>query len=500
MSFKNPHYKPKYMTNNINNLKQLLCSKKGLLGVIASIALFNIFVFSLSNYKSIPSFQSRGHTSGFSYSKAKHFAYFHYYTGDFPLATLNKNLEYTKEAAQKEINENGESLIMEYQHWSRLGEHARIWAFLPNAIVKGSPENPSIKLFNSIFFTFSLIILYFGFWRLKMVLYGISLIVLISLTPFFLFETYSNQNIFGLLGATFFIVLGLNAYALFKKEKLLISLILVTISGAVIGFSSEFRNEISVVLLSLVFIILLMKQKHLITKLLVISLGLVSFFTTKNIIRNHFDKKFQNTIELVENSGGYPYKWATTSGHRTWHPIYCGLGDFDNKYDFVWDDRVPYHYAVPILIEKYGLDIEYSGKYYFDNYYDEKELYYVKIEDLDEYEQIVKEKVLYHIKNDPIWYLTIIVKRILQTLSVTIPIPYIGWWVFFVAYYFIKNKLWPYLSLVIVGLPLSATSIIVYSGDNSTYNSIFVYFVIVSLIMIYYKSIQTTNSKSKQIS
>ncbi len=475
------------MINKINRIKNFLEKKKGALIVIVGIIFFNMVLYNFSNHKPLPRIQHRGDASGFSFGSAKQFAYFHYYTGDFPLASLNKNLKFSKEDAHKEISENGQSLIMEYKHWSRLGENARIWAFLPDSIINGSPKNPSIKLFNVLIFTLSIIILYLGFWRLKKVLFGVLLVLLINLTPFYLYETYTNQNIFGLLGATFFIILGLNVFSLFKKEKTFNNILLIAISGSIIGFFSEFRNEISIVILSLILISLFSKQKNFLIKVVLASIGFGSFFLTKSTINYYFQKKFKNTIKVVEEAGGHPYKWATISGHRTWHPIFCGLGDFDTKYGFEWNDKVAYRYAMPILKDKYGMNIEYSGKYHLDNYYDESKLYYIKFDEIDEYEQIVKDKVLYLVKSDPIWYIKIISKRIIRTLSITIPVPYFGWGLFFLMYYFVRKKNWPELYLLIVSLPLSATSIIIYSGRGATYNSVFVYFVISSIFMVLYK-------------
>ncbi len=474
------------MLDKLTKLKLFIETRKGLFLVLLGIILLNTALYNHSEHHSFSNVQHRGAVSGFSFSKAIHFSYFYYYTGNFPLATLNQNLEFSEEAAYQEIRENGESLIMEYQHWSRLGEHARIWAFLPDAIIKGSPENPSIKLFNVLMFTLSMLILYFGFWRLRKVFFGLFLTLLINLTPFYLYEIYTNQNILGLLGTTFFIVLGLNVYALFKKEKPLLNILFIVISGAVIGLFSEFRNEISIVVLPLILISLFLKQKNFPIKIMIAVIGLVSFFTSKTIVRNYFQNKFQETITLVEKAGGHPYKWATISGHKTWHPIFCGLGDFDDKYGFEWNDIVAYKYAIPILNKEYGMNIKYSGKYHLDNYYDESKLYYVKLDEIDEYEQVVKEKVLYHIKNDPWWYITIIFKRIIRTLSITIPVSYIGWGVIFLIYYFIRKKLWQHLYLLIVSLSLSTTPIIVYSGNGSTYNSVFVYFVILYILWILY--------------
>ena len=30
----------------------------------------------------------------------------------------------------------------------------------------------------------------------------------------------------------------------------------------------------------------------------------------------------------------------TVAGHAFWYPVFCGLGDFDTKYGYEWNDRV----------------------------------------------------------------------------------------------------------------------------------------------------------------
>ena len=479
----------------MNQLQFFLQRKKAIWVVVLGILFINLLFYNVTNNTSFPSVQSRRDASGFSHSYAKKFSYFHYYTGDFPLATLNNDLKYSTDDANREIQENGHNLIMEYRHWSRLGEYAKIWAFLPNSIISGSPKKPSIKLFNTIVFIISLIILYLGFWRVKKALYGLILVLLINLTPFYIYEVYSNQNIFALLGSVFFMIIGLNLYAIFKKEKFYYFLLISSFSGVIIGFFSEFRNEISMVILTLVLMCLFSKHQNVLKKIFVISLCFTTFYGSKQVIRNHFNNKFKNTADLVKKVGGHVYNGKRISGHKLWHPIFCGLGDFDEDYGFQWSDRVAYRYAVPILQEKYGMDIKYSDKHYLDNYYDKDSLYYIKFDDIDEYEEIVKERVLSQIIDTPFWYILIIIKRVIKTLIVTIPIPYIGLLIFYVIYFFIKNHQWSYLKLLFVSLPLSATSIIVYSGRGSTYNSVFVYFIIISLIVILDKKMQLTKPK-----
>ncbi|WP_159090680.1 hypothetical protein [Aquimarina aquimarini] len=475
----------------ISDFDVFLKRRRGLRIILILTVVLNTGYYVSSHYKNFPPTQARVDAAGFSPDKAYKFAYFYFYTGNFPLATLNTDLEYSKEGANQEIATRGKDLIMEYTHWSRLGENARILAYMPNAYLKGSIDNPSIKLFNALTFVIGLLLMFYGFWEIKKPLPGLLLLILMNCTPFFLYEVYSHENIFGLMASTFLMILGLNIKVLFLKSidyfKLIFSAVF---SGVLIGFFSEFRNEISVVIVSLLFLYMLSRYIKIVPKIVLIIIAIFSFNATKGFIRQHFNEKFEKTSQLVNLSKGHVYNGAKISGHNFWHPVFCGLGDFDSKYGYEWNDIKAYNYAIPILNKDYGMNIHYSGKYYTDDYYDDSRLYYKKPEELENYETVVKNKVISDIKKDPLWYVTIIVKRVFRTLTTTIPVSYLGWLLFPLAYYLIRNKEWNWASLIVVSLPLSATSIIVHSGRGTTYNSLFVYFVLVISLLMAYKYYQ----------
>jgi hypothetical protein len=459
--------------------------------VVISIIILNTAFYIHSTIEPFSNKEARKDASGFSFSKGQKFIYFYYYTGYFPLATVNNDLEYSIVGADYEIQKNGKDLIMEYQHWSRLGENARIFAFLPNAYLDGSPRTPSIKLFNAIVFVLSLIVLYFGFWRIKFALQGLVLVIMINSTPFYLYEVYSNQNIFALLGSVFFLVLGLNISYLFSAKinykKLIVTVI---VSGIIIGFFSEIRNEVSIVIVSLLLIIILAENIVISIKLVLPIFVFLSFYGTKQTIRSYFNSEFDKTKNLVIQNNGHVYNGKRISGHKFWHPVFCGLGDFDTKYGYKWDDRVAYSYAVPILREKYNINVNYSGNYYTDDYYDKDKLYYIKFDEIEEYEEIVKNKVHSDIFGDPYWYIQIIYHRIIRTLNKTLPIEYIGWIIFPLGFYLIRSRKWNYFKLLMISLPLSATSILIYSGKGITYNSVYGYIIVIILISIFSEKMQ----------
>ncbi len=472
---------------------QFLKSRRGLwLGLLIILAL-NIALYFLSFSVPGPEKQKRKDAVGLTHVVAQKFFYFYYYTGYFPLATLNDSLIYSKEAAWREIRDNGKDLIMEYKHWSRLGENARIWMYLPNAIVKGSPENPSVKLFNAIIFTVSLMVLYFGFWKVGKPLLGLILVFMINFTPFFYYEIYRNQNVFGLLGSGFFMILGLNIQLLYKRIEFRKVLLPVIISAVFIGFLSEIRNETFILLASLLLILFLSNYTDFKSKLLLSLIVVVFTMGTKKLIKLYFDRNFERTSELVAKYGGHVYTGPRSAGHSFWHPVFCGLGDFDKKYGYKWADRVAYRYALPVLKEKYSLDFKYSGKLYFDQYYDSDSLYYVKPEQIPQYQAVVRDKVISDIVNDPLWYAGILLKRILRILTVTIPFKYAGWLIFLALLLLIKYRKWAELKIIIVSLPLSATPLLIYSGDGSTYNSVFPYFAIIFILDTVFDMIKKHN-------
>lgn len=426
--------------------------------------------------------QARKDASGFEHHYASRFFYFYYYTGYFPLATLDTNLTYSQTAARNEINERGHDLIMEYKHWSRLGEHARILCYMPGAIVKLSAEAPSVRLFNALFFLCGLLFLYRGFYKIRRPLIGLLICISILLTPYFHYEVFRNENIFALSASVFFMVTGLLLPFLFTETKTNFTTVLILLLCCiVIAFCSEIRNEISIVFLSLILILILSSYIQWRNKIVLISLALIFFIGTKKIIQAHFENEFQRTKQLVSSKGGHVYNGKKISGHKFWHPVFCGLGDYDTRYGYMWSDTVAYDYAVPVLNAEYGLNLKYSGKVYTDNYYDSAKLYYIKFDEIPQYENVVKEKVISDIQNDPLWYAGIIAKRLVKICTTTLPFPFLGFITCAGLLFFWVKRKWTYVKLILISFPLSLTSLVIYSGKGATYNSLFGYFIIAIL-------------------
>ena len=489
-------FKEKIVDGTLQN--QVFSDKKKYRVLLISVSLIMVLWqgFFVANRAGISTKHHRAGTTGFAHDFARHFLYYYYYEGLFPVAHRGDSAfvaeDYTADAARASLTEEGEKLVNEWGHWTRLGEHARIFCYLPNAYLRGSPENPSMLPFNAILFNIALQLIWFIFWRFRRPLLGIFIVVLLGSSPFLLYEVYRHENIFALIISSALIQLSLHL-PLFKGEFKWKYVAIPIISGVLIGTFIHMRAENLPIIASCFLIYWLNKNLRWSKAILLSGLLIGSFVLTKNAWVSHFDSKWEEATEVVADNGGNPYVYPRNGGHVFWHPILCGFADYDTKYGFVWDDVALFDYSIPILKEKYGIEANYSGKWYLDDFYDEQEWYYQKFDEIPEYEFIMKDKVKQTISDDPGWYATILLKRVtglfgrtspvhLNVANIAVPVPWNGWMALPVLLLLWYCRAWFHMKLIIFTLPLAATSLIVYGGGNSTYNSIY-HFLTLAIVL-----------------
>jgi len=444
----------------------------GLLFIILVVAALYIY----SDKKDFrPEPQSRQDASGLDYAYAQSFVYFYYYTDHFPLSTLRTEKAFSKLSAIHEIEVNGRDLVMESGHWSRLGEHARIWAFMPDAWLRGSPKNPSVKTFNALIFFLGLLSLFHGLFRMGHTRLAFLLPGMVLCLPFFHYEVFSRQNLFALQGSVFMLVMGLILPScVAKKNKRIISFLLLLMVGCIIGVAAEMRNE-NIILLMACGVMILLGHKETIQKRLLYC-GLLLLFTvaTRQGIQSYFQKKFDETKILVAQKKGHVYTGKRIKGHQFWHPVFCGLGDFDRKYGYVWKDQVAYQFAIPILRNRYQISYPYHpDSLHFQAWYDSARLYYIKFDEIEAYEKVMKEKVLHDIQNNPGWYLNILRKRIFRILHDCLPFSNAGF-LFFpaIALLYVRKQRQSFSLLLASSLP-GAIPLLIHSGLGATFNPLY---------------------------
>lgn len=474
----------------MNNLKQPLntdylrkVKPKILWGIVLLLIAWQAVFYQYSY--TIKTDYARRDATGLAYTYAKKFFYFQYYTGNFPLIAEKEPTISSEKEAQKIIEEGGPNLLMEYKHWARLGDSGRIFMFYPDAWLYGKVINPDVKTFNALLFLISLLCVLIAFNKSKQFFIGLLYVIIVGSSQFWLYEVYVNQNLFPIIIINFnfllalFLPLILNATVKHVWIHLLFA-------GIVIGLTASIRSEVKSMLVACFAILLMYKQQKIVSRVVSIGIMFFSFYLTSIFIQNYFDTKFENTYQLVKEQGGIVYDGPRINTHKFWHPVFVFLGDFDTKFGYGprVNDTVAYRYAVPILNQKYGMNLNYTGQLYLDDYYDSTKKYYKKFDEIDEYEAICKEKVLNDIKKDPLWYIEILFKRIWNNLTmlspisisffkINIPIPFTGLFIFIAIPFLWFKQNFDALRLVLFSIPISLASIIIYAKDNITFNHVY---------------------------
>jgi hypothetical protein len=85
--------------------------------------------------------------------------------------------------------------------------------------------------------------------------------------------------------------------------------------------------------------------------------------------------------------------WRILQGSPIWHNIWTGLGDFDDKYGYLWEDAT----AFTLASSELGRELP---------FHDSTAAY------LPRYTAVLRDRILGDIVHDPIWFATIIGKRI----------------------------------------------------------------------------------------
>jgi hypothetical protein len=483
--------------------------------IIFLISILLLFMWQTSYYVTNvqvnPEYR-RADATGFNHWWGKEFVYFYYYKGLFPLATTDTAKVYSKQGAEKIISTHPKSLRMEWGHWARFGESARMWLYLPYAIFKGTAENPEIIFANYLLFTLALIMLFIAFWNLRKPLLGLMMVIVIGFSPFMIYEIYNNNNVFGLMVTYVMILLALHLPYLFNRVNNKLYLI-ACLTGVLAAIMNNIRAESLAIVASCILVYLLNNSASILKRIIPVVLLLLCFFITNKTIQAHFANKFNETKALVVKAGAVPFEGGKTMVHPFWHPIYCGLGDYDKKYGCVLHDTAVYNYVLPILRKKTGQALKYPGKtvYEMAEYYDADSLYYKKAETIEGFDEIVKKRFIEMISNDPIWYGNILMKRIgdfflnLSPIGITlnekvIEIPFSGIIVLILMVLLLFYRAFNWLKMIIFTMPLGVSVILIYSAYNSSYQSIFhliTFAIFVYVLSGFFKHRKLINGNSK---
>jgi hypothetical protein len=442
----------------------------------------------------------------FSMSGAYHneeFVYFAYYLGLFPVTselfikkhrglrgpegTLDiPDAYYSQQAAKEIVERQGQTLIMDFNAAIMSGARLKTFLYLPNAIWTGTPKNPSYKPLNAFFFTLTLIGLFLFLWRSRYRVLAVAVVVLVGSYPFQLVEVYLRpHSIFGWLITSCLALLVLNGPIVFGKNAPRWALAAAMLSGTWLGTMLHVRFEIVVLALSPLFAYLVHPTFRPRLKLVLAGVLIGTTFATQFAWNVYLDRKYDQALQVVRNAGGHPYEGPRQNVHVFWHAVWCGLGDEDTKYGYTWDDLAAYAYAEPILKTKYHLTIPARDAFYYLDSWDAAGKYPKKPEYFDQYNQVIRDKVLHDIVNDPLWYAGILIKRMYRVLTQVPPLqvhvgvaafhvqlPPVAWLGFglIVPLVLVFLRRWDLLKLMTFCLPLMAPALLIFSKGGMAYS------------------------------
>lgn len=442
----------------------------------------------------------------FSMSGAYHndkFVYFAYYLGLFPVTSelfIKKfrargpegrldipDAYFSEQAAKDLVAHQGQSLIMDFNAAIMTGARLKTFLYLPNAILTGTPKEPSYKPVNSFFFALSLIGVFLFLWQSGYRVLAVAVVVLLGSYPFQLVEVYARpDSVFGWPITSCLLLLALNGPILLGKDAPRWAGAAAILSGIWLGTMLHVRFEVVVLVLSPLFVYLVHPTFAPRLKAALVGLLIGATLATQFAWNAYFDRKSDQANQVVREAGGHPYEGPRHDVHVFWHSVWCGLGDFDTKYGYQWNDLAAYAYAEPILTTKYQLRIPPRDTYYYLESWDAAGKYPKKPELFDEYNQVIRDKVLSDIVSDPLWYTTILAKRMHQVLAEVPPLqvhlgfaavplqfPLPAFWLglgLIVPLVLLHFKRWDLLKLMAFCLPLMAPPLLIFSKGGMYYS------------------------------
>jgi hypothetical protein len=426
------------------------------------------------------------------------FAYFLHNLGLFPIATTLTPTDDSRAGAERLLSTHPESLRTEWNYALRVGDLGRVWLYWPS-VWSGGSIHPDVRPANSSAFVFALCALFVAFWWIRQPILGAILVLLLGSDPFQVFESYHRQNVFcwSITAATLVLALHVPLLGAWPRSRRYLYCVPI-VTGIVLATIQTIRPEPVAILASAIACYLTLSRTDWRTKAILSALSISTLMLTSWAWGNYYIHKIAQAEARVVAVGGTPYPGPRyLLNHQTWTAIWEGLGDFDRKYGYQWNDWRAADYARPILHSRYGVEVPNQSKidrFITGEYWDAKKLYpKITFDNLPHYQEVLRDKVLHDITHDPIWFLKIMMKRVWRTLHLTtpvqllvgpvaLPVPMHGLFaLLIIVALVVARNLW-LTKLVLFVAPVSALSLCVTSDLGATFYSI--YHVVAAAVLL----------------
>jgi hypothetical protein len=411
-----------------------------------------------------------------------------FHTGLYPLVSTGQLREDTPREALRQIHEEPGALAMDSLVTFRSGDRGRAFLYFPDALwFRRHAEVPRLRPAHALAWMAALCALFAGLWAARRPVLGALLVATLGSSAFALHHVYWEENVFCWPFIALAATLGLHAPLLGGQiRSSRAPWVIAVLTGVLLGAIRTVRSEPVALLASAAMVYLTLRVAWLRRAGLVLAL-IGAFSLTSTAYARFFVAKSAEVAQVLRTVGGVPYTGPVEPFHEFWHPVWCGLGDFDNKHGYAWDDRQAYRYALPILEaragRRLGLDTAHGNQ---SSSYDGAGRYPRFFSETPGYHQVIRERVLRDIREDPRWYGTILLQRAQRILRETTPVQlawgserkrverqWFGWASLGLLGLLGLRRDGLSLRLLLFSTPLSLNAWLIYSGGGLTRYSAF---------------------------
>lgn len=453
-----------------------------------------------------------GVTASTGLNEDKRFFYFLYHLNLYPIASDVPTIWDSPDEAKRLMREQPAKLRQDQGTTFRSGDRGRTYLFFVDAWLHHRGLNASVKPANELAFTLVLMALMVSFWSIRRTAAGLFLVGLIGSDPFQLFEVFKHENVFGWTITAMVGLLALHLPLMEKprsestsKWRRYYPWVAAILGGLFLAFVRNFRSEPSALMASAWLVYASMTWLRKRTRAGLAIVAVVALWVGTQASTRFFDYKLEQAKAAVATVHGPVYAGPVAHFHEFWHAVWCGLGDFDTKYGYVWDDRAAYRSADPELKKRNpGLFLDpdhWVQPRFWDPPTNRYEVYYFETPG---YHDVIRDKVLGDIKKDPSWYLNILRLRAERTLT---EVPPVGFATAEESFY-VEGKLlgllfipvlgvlvyarrWAQVKLLLFSAPLSSVPMILYSAGGMTNYSMFHLFALWLAGLLFVEGVRT---------
>jgi hypothetical protein len=436
-------------------------------------------------------------TASTGLNRDKKFFFYLWHLNLYPIAT-DAPIHYdSKSEAQRLMRESPQELRQDEGTTFRSGDRGRTYLFFIDAWLNKRSLAVSIKPAHELAFVSGLLALVLSFWFIRRTLAGLGLALLLGSNPFQLHAVFKQENVFSWAITAMIWLLAIHVPLLERRDPrrpptrfdVYYPWVAAALGGFFLAFVRNFRSEPTVLVIAAPAVYLTMGWLKKRTRVSLVLVSFLALMVGTRASTAYFDGKLKSATAAVAAVGGPAYAGPVEHFHEFWHALACGLGDFDTKHGYRWDDRNTYKLADPEL-KKLNPNITLDpNKWKQDRAWDKAGRYEVYYFETPGYHRVIRDKVVGDIKSDPWWYVDILKSRLWRTLTEVTPVglalsdrsfyltgPLLSLACIPLAAFLAYARRWAYLKMLLFSVPLSGVPMVLYSGGGMTNYSMYHYF------------------------